>query len=249
MATTQSPTVSVQQASHIIEKELILPNIHPARDNSIDSHQHHGTIAERDPRIDDTPRLDAKTEWYYVQAHLYDGAAVSSGDPSHTIIVCLFRHQSDLELEPTRSHDWAVIYATLDWETTAYKTYSKVPSSMPKYVLKSLEDSDDGISKAVKTMLKAGPSCKDVPSFMPDGLLSSPVQVKSSLRHDDPALNLVWDDGASLVGNNGEYHLKVPEIGLDIESRATRPMMLHGNHGETLSDNSVRTMSLFLALH
>ncbi|KAF4332837.1 geranylgeranyl diphosphate synthase [Fusarium beomiforme] len=191
-----------------------------------------------DPRINDEPQLGAKTEWYYIQAHLHDGNCTKSGDPSHTVIVCVFRQLADIELESTREHNWAVIYATLDWKTQQYNTYSKLPASLPKYFVKSLEGKNTGLSKTIQSMLQAGPNCKDVPLFIPDDLLSSPVQIHQHKEGDGPALHLDWDNGAILMGENGSYHLKVPEIELDIQVHATKPVMLHGHDGETLNDKA-----------
>ncbi|RSL37880.1 hypothetical protein CEP53_015401 [Fusarium sp. AF-6] len=165
-----------------------------------------------------------------------------SEDPSHTVIVSVFRHLADPEIESTREHNWAVIYATLDWKTQKYNTYSKVPTSSPKYISKSLEANRTGLSKTIQAMLDAGPNCKDVPAFAPDGLFSSPVQIHLPRGDDGPALHLSWDDGAFLIGENGSYHLNVPEIELDIWIDATKPMMLHGHDGETLHD---KTGSMF----
>ncbi|KAF5579129.1 geranylgeranyl diphosphate synthase [Fusarium pseudocircinatum] len=192
-----------------------------------------------DPRVTDKPQLDAKTEWYYIQSHLHDATSTDkSGDPSHTVIVCLFRQSADNEIDSmTREHNWAVIYATLDWKTKQYNTYSKVPSSLPKHLSKAMEGKHTGLSKTIQSMLQAGPNCKDVPSFIPDDLLSSPVQVHQH-KDDGPALHLEWDNGAILLGENGSYHLKVPEIELEIQVNATRPVMLHGHDGETLNDKT-----------
>ncbi|KAF5253098.1 hypothetical protein FANTH_1929 [Fusarium anthophilum] len=192
-----------------------------------------------DPRVTDKPQLDAKTEWYYIQSHLQDAMSTDKcSEPSHTVIVCLFRQSADFEMDSTtREHNWAVIYATLDWKTKKYNTYSKVPSSLPKHLSKAMEGKHTGLSKTIQNMLQAGPNCKDVPSFIPDDLLSSPVQVHQH-KDDGPALYLEWDNGAVLVGENGSYHLKVPEIELEIQVKATRPVMLHGHDGETLNDKT-----------
>ncbi|KAG4258851.1 geranylgeranyl pyrophosphate synthetase [Fusarium proliferatum] len=193
-----------------------------------------------DPRITDKPQLGAKTEWYYIQTHLHGAMSTNkSGDPSHTVIVCLFRQAADIELDSkTREHNWAVVYATLDWKTRKYNTYSKVPSNLPKHLLKSLQGKHTGLSKAIQSMLEAGPNCKDVPLFIPDDLLSSPVQVHQHDKGVGPALHLEWDNGAILFGENGSYHLKVPEIELEIQVHATKPVMLHGHDGETLNDKT-----------
>ncbi|KAI1691470.1 hypothetical protein Ddc_24208 [Ditylenchus destructor] len=194
-----------------------------------------------DPRITDKPQLGAKTEWYYIQTHLHGAmSAKKSEDPSHTVIVCIFRQAADNELDSkTREHNWAVIYATLDWKTRKYSTYSKVPSNLPKHLLKSLQGKHTGLSKTIKSMLQAGPNCKDVPLFIPDDLLSSPVQVHQHDEGAGPALHLEWDNGAILFGENGSYHLKVPEIKLEIQVHATKRVMLHGHDGETLNDKTL----------
>lgn len=192
-----------------------------------------------DPRINDAPQLESTTEWYYLQAHLQNGSSTSSDDPEHTVFVCLFRQSTENELESATEHNWGVIYATLDWQTQKYATYSRVPPTMPKYASKSLEGNHSPLSEAIRTMINAGPKSEDIAAFIPDGIFSSPVQICQSADGKGPALHLEWDNGAYLIGENGSYRLKVPQIELDIQVHASRPIMLHGNNGETLNDKKV----------
>ncbi|VUC23521.1 unnamed protein product [Clonostachys rosea] len=230
----------ILQKNGIVTQEIELP-----LEEILNSPQHSPTF-EKDPRINDAPQLDAAAEWYYIQTHLRDGHSSESDDPSHTVIVCLFRQVADPELDPTREHNWAAIYATLDWKTQEYTTVSKVPASAPLYLAKSLGENPTGIGKKCQTMLKSGPICRDVPAFAPDGLFSSPMQIHHSKKgSDDPALHLEWDNGASLVGENGSYHLKVPEIDLDIQVQPDKPMMLHGDGGQTLDEDKEGTSMFY----
>ena len=48
------------------------------------------------------------------------------------------------------------------------------------------------------------------------------------------------------MGENGSYHLKVPEIDLDIRVDANGPMLLHGYDGVTLKSDKVRAMNPYL---
>lgn len=203
------------------------------------SHLENVPVTTRDPRIDDTPQLQAKTEWYYLQAHLRDASSDPSSDPSDTIIVCIFRQQSDAELDPTQEHTWAVIYAHLDWKTQKYTTHSKVPPNMPKYALKSLEENQSLLSKTIRNMINSGPKGGDSPAFAPDGIFTQNVQIRPSAGEGSPALCLDWDNGASLSGENGSYHLKVPEIDLDIQVNSIKPVLLHGDNGVTLSSDKI----------
>lgn len=221
------------------ETELDLP-----LDEILNSPQY-APIPETDSRINDAPQLDAKAEWYYIQTHLRDGNSSTSDDPSHTVIVCLFRQTADPELDSTRKHNWAAIYATLDWKTQEYATVSKLPASAPLYLAKSLGENPTGLGKKFQAMLKSGPMCQDVPAFQPDGLFSSPMEIHHSKGSEDPALHLEWDNGASLVGENGSYHLKVPEIDLDIQVHPEKPMMLHGDGGQTLDEDKKGTSMFY----
>lgn len=197
--------------------------------DSAESSQQHTPTSIVDPRIDDKPQLDSKTEWWYFQSHLTNEI---SEDPSHTVIVCVFRHLFD---GAKNDHTWAVIYAALDWKTQKYTTYSKVPYGLTSNIAKMMETSHPLLSSIIKDLVNTGPDGKDAP-FHPDKLLSKPVAIRQS---EGPAIQLDWDDGAFIVGENGCYHLKVPELELDIRLRATRPLMLHGYDGVTVKDNKV----------
>ncbi|KID81272.1 Terpenoid synthase [Metarhizium guizhouense ARSEF 977] len=181
-----------------------------------------------DPRINDAPRLESKSEWYYFQSHL---TSTISEDPHHTVIVCIFRHSPD---DSAADHSWAVIYATLDWRTQKYTTYAKVPPGVPTYAAKVIEGSHSLLSTTIQDMVDSCPNCEDGAPFTPDMLFTNPVQIRQSAEGEGPAIQLDWDNGAFLVGENGSYHLKIPEIELDIQVHATGPMMLHGNDGVTL---------------
>lgn len=191
------------------------------------------TTLPTDPRINDAPQLQSKLEWYYFQSHL---TSTISEDPDHTVIVCIFRHSPE---DATADHTWAVIYATLDWRTQKYTTYSKVPPRVPEYAARVIEGSHSLLSTTIQNMVDAGPNSEDGAPFTPDTLFTNPMQIRQSAKGEGPAIQLDWDNGAFLVGENGSYHLKVPEIELDIQVRATRPMMLHGNDGVTHKDDKV----------
>lgn len=181
-----------------------------------------------DPRIDDKPQLESKTEWYYFQSHI---TSEISEDPRYTVIVCIFRHLPDGD----KGHSWAVIYAVLDWRTHKYTTYSKMPAGVPAGVATMMKTSHPRLSSIIQDLVDTGPSDEGAP-FLPDIPFTNPVKIRQS---DGPALQLDWDDGAFIVGENGSYHLKVPEIELDIHLRATRPVMLHGYDGVTRKDDEV----------
>jgi hypothetical protein len=164
-------------------------------------------IPVTDTRINDAPQLESTTEWYYLQAHLRNGSLTSSDDPQHTVFVCLFRQSADNELESTVEHNWGVIYATLDWQTQKYATYSRVPPSMPRYAAKSLEGNHSPLSEAIRTMINAGPKSGDIAPFIPDELFNNPVQICQSSNSKSLAFHLEWDDGAYLIGESGSYCL------------------------------------------
>ena len=252
IAAMETKVLPSRHAAPFLNNELVLKKDAPLSsllDSTHNSHREHvpvpttpdptTLVPTTDPRIDDAPQLGSYMEWYYLQAHIRDGSSTISEDPRHSVFVCVFRQTADTELEPTVDHNWAVIYATLDWETQKYVTYSKVPPSTPKYLSKSLEGNHSALSKAIQNMVNGGPNGKDVPSFAPDELFSNPLQIRQHAKGEGPALHLDWDNGASLAGENGSYHLKVPEIELDIQVHASKPMMLHGHNGETLENKKV----------
>lgn len=195
----------------------------------------------KDPRINDAPQLEAKSEWYYFQSHL---TSTISEDPHHTIIVCIFRNSPE---DSTEDHSWAVIYAILDWRTQKYTTYSKVTPMVPENAAKFLKGRHTMLSQTIQGLIDSVPKSEQGGPFEPDALFTKPVTIRQSADGEGPAIQLDWDDGAFLVGENGTYHLKVPEIELDIHVQATRPMMLHGNDGVTLKDERVSTVSATLA--
>jgi geranylgeranyl pyrophosphate synthase/predicted secreted hydrolase len=187
--------------------------------------------APTDPRITDAPQLQAKTEWWYLQSHLTSGI---SDDPRHTVIVCVFRHKPD---DPAGEDGWAVIYGTIDWMTHEYKTYSKVPKGMAGRAAQSMADTHSLLSRTIQKLVDTGPGgASEGAAFLPDALFDEVVKIRKPAEGwaPGPALQLDWDRGASLVGENGAYHLKVPEIQLDIQVQATSPMLLHGYDGVTL---------------
>lgn len=191
-------------------------------------HEQTSAVALADPRIDDRPQLGSKTEWYYFQAHL---TSEISDEPLHTVFVCIFRHSPDGD----KGHCWAVVYAVLDWRTQKYAAYSKVPNGVPAGVARMMETSHPRLSSIIQDLVDTGPSTDGTP-FLPDTPFTSNVEIRQS---EGPALQLDWDNGAFIVGENGSYHLKVPEIELDIQLQATRPVMLHGYDGVTCKDDTV----------
>jgi hypothetical protein len=237
-------------AGHSLNDEPVLKTdigLSSPLDKAQSTHLENAPITARDPRINDAPQLGSTTEWYYLQAHLDDGSAETSGEPSHTVVVCLFRQMTDPEIDPTSQHNWAVVYAHLDWKTKKYTTHCKVPPTMPTYAMKSLEGNQSLLSKTIRDMINNGPKGGEQPAFVPDELFTNTVQIRPSVEGESPALGLDWDNGASLVGQDGTYHLKVPELELDIQINATKPIMLHGNDGETLVGD--KTVCPFLRVH
>ncbi|KAJ4165750.1 hypothetical protein LMH87_007370 [Akanthomyces muscarius] len=190
-------------------------------------HEQTSAVALADPRIDDRPQLGSRTEWYYFQAHL---TSEISDEPLHTVFVCIFRHSPHGD----KGHCWAVVYAVLDWRTQKYAAYSKVPNGVPAGVARMMETSHPRLSSIIQDLVDTGPSTDGTP-FLPDTPFTSNVEIRQS---EGPALQLDWDNGAFIVGENGSYHLKVPEIELDIQLQATRPMMLHGYDGVTCKDDT-----------
>ncbi|KAI9374418.1 isoprenoid synthase domain-containing protein [Aspergillus egyptiacus] len=191
-----------------------------------------------DHRICDAPQLASKVEWYYLQAHLREPGSPTVVDPRHTVVVCLFRMAKDTGPDSPPAHDWAVIYMTLDWVTKEHATYSKLPDSMPEYILGTLEAQSSTLSQSIRAMFDRGSKDNGASSLAPDQPFVSPVKIHESAPGQGPALHLDWDDGASLIGENGSYHLKVPEIELDVQVHATKPLLLHGTDGETSSEKA-----------